>query len=193
MRSKLLALGVISIAYACQRDWNALRRSIAKHHGHSAVKRDVVEFPPVLTEIESILVNSYDSKDLDSWSYYYTHGDHLGGHNRTMAVWTMDQWTAAGFDTRIEECVSHIGVITCANINRFWIWYTAPIHTSLVLTRPDGSTHEVSLIEDMLDEDPTTSYPNRIPAYHAMSASGNITAEYVYVGYVTTFIIYRRC
>jgi N-acetylated-alpha-linked acidic dipeptidase len=43
--------------------------------------------------------------------------------------------------------------------------------------------HEVSLIEDMLPEDPTTSYPNRIPAYHAMSASGNVSAEYVYVGY----------
>ncbi|KFA54291.1 hypothetical protein S40293_04836 [Stachybotrys chartarum IBT 40293] len=160
-------LGVAPLIHACQRDWDGLHRRISKHAGHSHAKRQEVEYPPVLTEVESILVNSLDSRSLDSWSYYYTHGDHLGGHNRSMAEWTMDQWSAAGFDTRIEE---------------FWIWYTAPLHTSLRLNRPDGTFHDVSLIEDMLEEDSTTSYPNRIPAYHAMSASGNVSAEYVYVG-----------
>jgi hypothetical protein len=87
-------------------------------------------------------------------------------------------------------CWSIGGRIPCADGagGRFWIWYTAPIHTSLTLNRADGSVHEVSLIEDMLDEDSTTSYPNRIPAYHAMSASGNVTAEYVYVGYVLSLM-----
>ncbi|KAI8208046.1 putative glutamate carboxypeptidase [Colletotrichum sp. SAR 10_76] len=84
-----------------------------------------------------------------------------------MAEWTQEQWTNAGWDAHIEE---------------YWIWYTAPLETTLKLNRPDGSVHEVSLIEDMLEEDSTTSYPNRIPAYHAMSGSGNISAEYVYVG-----------
>lgn len=39
-------------------------------------------------------------------------------------------------------------------------------------------------MEDVLVEDDTSSYPNLIPAYHGMSASGTVTAEYVYVGYV---------
>jgi N-acetylated-alpha-linked acidic dipeptidase len=96
-------LGVAPLIHACQRDWDGLHRRISKHAGHSHAKRQEVEYPPVLTEVESILVNSLDSRSLDSWSYYYTHGDHLGGHNRSMAEWTMDQWSAAGFDARIEE------------------------------------------------------------------------------------------
>ncbi|KAI0594607.1 peptidase family M28 [Biscogniauxia sp. FL1348] len=164
-------LGAIGLAvtgiYACQRDWEGLHKRIHKHKSHFHAKRSVVEFPPTLSETELILVNSFDSKSIDSWSYYYTHGDHLGGHNRTMAEWTMEHWSEAGFNASIEE---------------YWIWYTAPIETSLKLNRPDGSVHEVSLIEDMLEEDPTTSYPNRIPAYHAMSASGTVKSEYVYVG-----------
>jgi N-acetylated-alpha-linked acidic dipeptidase len=167
MRFSVLALAGLPAALACQRDWDGLNRRIDRHAGHSHTKRDEVQFPPVLSDVESLLVNSFDSKSIDSWSHYYTHGDHLGTHNKTMAEWTRDQWAGSGFDARLEE---------------FWIWYTAPIHTSLKLNRPDGSVHEVSLIEDMLDEDPTTSYPNRIPAYHAMSASGNVSAEYVYVG-----------
>ncbi|KAI8184528.1 putative glutamate carboxypeptidase [Colletotrichum sp. SAR 10_86] len=171
MRRTFLAAGaVLTGVYACQRDWAALHKRINdhKHHDHGHKKRDLaVEYPPSLTEHESILVNSFDSKALDDWSYYYTHGDHLGGHNRTMAEWTQEQWTNAGWDAHIEE---------------YWIWYTAPLETTLKLNRPDGSVHEVSLIEDMLEEDSTTSYPNRIPAYHAMSGSGNISAEYVYVG-----------
>ncbi|CAJ2508116.1 Uu.00g093020.m01.CDS01 [Anthostomella pinea] len=168
MRYALLALGLAARnSFACQRDWAGLHKRIHKHQGRSHTKRHFVEFPPSLTETESILVNSFDSKSIDSWSYYYTHGDHLGGHNYSMAEWTMDHWNDAGFNATIQE---------------FWIWYTALIETALKLNRPDGSIHEVSLIEDMLAEDPTTSYPNRIPAYHAMSASGNVSAEYVYVG-----------
>ncbi|KAK1718279.1 peptidase family M28 [Colletotrichum lupini] len=171
MRQTLLSLALTATSvYACQRDWAALNRRIKSHshHDHGHKKRDMaVNYPPSLTEYESILVNSFDSKSLDEWSHYYTSGDHLGGHNRTLAEWTQQKWIDAGWDASIEE---------------YWIWYTAPLETTLTLNRPDGSVHNVTLIEDMLEEDPTTSYPNRIPAYHAMSGSGNISAEYVYVG-----------
>ncbi|KAJ4297854.1 hypothetical protein N0V90_005753 [Kalmusia sp. IMI 367209] len=43
-------------------------------------------------------------------------------------------------------------------------------------------TFEASLEEAVLAKDDTTSYPNRIPTFHGYSASGNVTAEYVYVG-----------
>ena len=55
-------------------------------------------------------------------------------------------------------------------------------HSRLTLIRPDNTTHEANLVEEVLAEDDTSSYPNLIPAYHGMSASGNVTAEYVYVG-----------
>ena len=34
----------------------------------------------------------------------------------------------------------------------------------------------------MIEEDEVTSYPNRVPTFHGFSASGDVTADYVYVG-----------
>ncbi|KAF2683068.1 Zn-dependent exopeptidase [Lentithecium fluviatile CBS 122367] len=162
----LVLLG--ALAYACQRDWDALHRRMHQHNSHNRhAKRAEVEYPPALSEVESILVNSFDNKSISEWSHYYTHGDHLGSHNKTMAEWTAQKWRDAGFDSFLEE---------------FPIWVTYPEHSSLTLIRPDGTTHEANLVEDVLVEDDTSSYPNVIPAFHAMSASGNVTAEYVYVG-----------
>lgn len=164
--TSLVLLG--ALAYACQRDWDALHRRIHQHQAHNKhAKRAEVEYPPALTETETILVNSFDNKSLSDWSYYYTHGDHLGSHNKSMAEWTAQKWKDAGFDSWLAE---------------YPIWYTYPEHSSLTLIRADGTTHEANLVEDVLAEDDTSSYPNLIPAYHAMSGSGNVTAEYVYVG-----------
>lgn len=46
-------------------------------------------------------------------------------------------------------------------------------------------TFEATLEEDVLDEDPTTALENRIPVFHGYSASGNVTAPFVYVNYGT--------
>lgn len=168
--SRLLTSFVLmgALAYACQRDWDALHRRMHQHQGHNKhAKRAEVEYPPALTESETILINSFDNKSLSDWSYYYTHGDHLGSHNKSMAEWTAQKWKDAGFDAWLAE---------------YPIWYTYPEHSSLTLIRADATTHEANLVEDVLAEDDTSSYPNLIPAYHAMSGSGNVTAEYVYVG-----------
>ncbi|CAA9963830.1 Glutamate carboxypeptidase 2 [Pyrenophora teres f. maculata] len=158
-----------ALAHACQRDWDALSRRIHQHAPYSKhSKRSSVSYPPVLTPTESILVNSFDNTSLAEWSYYYTHGDHLGSHNKSMAEWTAEKWRNAGFDD--------------AWLAEYPIWYTYPEHSRLRLLRPDGSVHEANLVEDVLAQDDTSGYPNLIPAYHAMSASGNVTAEYVYVG-----------
>ena len=158
-----------ALTYACQRDWDAVhRRAHSSSHVQSKhSKRSEVVYPPVLSETESILVNSFDNTSISTWSYYYTHGDHLGSHNKTMAEWTAQKWRDAGFDAHLAE---------------YPIFVTYPKHSSLTLVRVDGSTHEANLNEDVLKEDDTSSYPNRIPAFHAMSGSGNVTAEYVYVG-----------
>ncbi|KAF1939277.1 Zn-dependent exopeptidase [Clathrospora elynae] len=57
-----------------------------------------------------------------------------------------------------------------------------PISNSLVLSHSNGTTFTPTLMEDMVEEDETTSYPNRIPAFHGYSFTGNVSAEYVYVG-----------
>jgi N-acetylated-alpha-linked acidic dipeptidase len=159
---------LVALTYACQRDWDALDRRIHQHRSlNNHAKRSTVDYPPALSDIETILVNSFDNKSISDWSYYYTHGDHLGSHNKSMAEWTAQKWRDAGFDAYLAE---------------YPIWVTYPEHSSLKLIRPDGSTHEANLVEDVLAEDDTSSYPNLIPAYHGMSASGNVTAEYVYVG-----------
>jgi N-acetylated-alpha-linked acidic dipeptidase len=50
------------------------------------------------------------------------------------------------------------------------------------LTYANGSTYTPSLEEAVLEEDPTTSYPNSIATFHGYSFTGNASAEYVYVG-----------
>ena len=163
--SRLLLLCFAAYANACLRDFG-LGNSALKKHGRIAKR--AMEYPPVLSEVESILVNSFDNSSISDWSYYYTHGDHLGGHNRSMAEWTAARWAENGFSASLAEYNVHV---------------TYPQESSLSLTYPNGSVYSANLIEEVLAEDDTTSYPNRIPAYHAMSGSGNVTAEYVYVGY----------
>jgi N-acetylated-alpha-linked acidic dipeptidase len=84
-----------------------------------------------------------------------------------VAEWKAQKWRVVGFDAYLAE---------------YPIWVAYPEHSSLKLIRPDGSTHEASLVENVLAEDEVSSYLDLIPAYHGMSASGNVTAEYVYAG-----------
>lgn len=44
---------------------------------------------------------------------------------------------------------------------------------------------KASLEEDIIEDDPTTSVENRIPTFHGYSASGNVTAPFIYVNYGT--------
>jgi N-acetylated-alpha-linked acidic dipeptidase len=59
--------------------------------------------PPVLDANEALLSGSIDNTSLDEWSYYYTHGLHWAGTNKTMAQWTADRWSENGFDTSLAE------------------------------------------------------------------------------------------
>ena len=78
-RLALLALLVTSLN-ACQRD-----RKFASN-GH--MKRAATPRAP-LSPDEQLIVSSFDANSIDDWSYYYTHGLHVAGHNKTMAQWTV--------------------------------------------------------------------------------------------------------
>ncbi|KAL9059279.1 MAG: hypothetical protein Q9162_001316 [Coniocarpon cinnabarinum] len=58
----------------------------------------------------------------------------------------------------------------------------ACIWQSLSTTSADGSTRAVNIEEDVLSQDETTSYPNRVPVFHGYSFTGSAEADYVYVG-----------
>ena len=45
--------------------------------------------------------------------------------------------------------------------------------------------YECIMEEDVLPEDPTSGLDNRVPTFHGYSASGNATAQYVYVNFGT--------
>ncbi|RYN30317.1 putative glutamate carboxypeptidase [Alternaria tenuissima] len=153
MKATLLALAAIGVQ-ACQRERAFL------HHPHKHVKRQSA-FPPALTPDEEILLNSFDSVSISEWSYYYTHGQHLA------AQWTADKWSEYGFTSRLDE---------------YYVFLNYPVSNSLQLTYSNGSTYTPTLMEDVLAEDETTSYPNSVPVFHGYSFTGNASAEYVYVG-----------
>ena len=157
--STLLWLVYASLASSCIHE-HALR------HPRSLVKRQATPRVP-LTSDETILFNSFDNNTIQDWSYYYTHGAHLAGTNKTMAQWTADRWSENGFQARLDEYVPYLNY---------------PVSHSLALTYPNGSVFQLSLEEAVLVEDETTSYPNRIPTFNGYSFTGNATAEYVYVG-----------
>ncbi|KAF1988278.1 Zn-dependent exopeptidase [Aulographum hederae CBS 113979] len=163
--SVLLSLAIgVSFANGCQRDFRVIspRDSLDKRSA-----KDRAPFPPALDDNESILVNSFDSVSIDQWSYYYTHGAHLAGTNRSMAQWTADRWAENGFTSSVVP---------------YWIYLNYPVSHSLFLQFSNGAQLATTLQEDSVEEDETTTYPNRIPTFNGYSFSGNASAEYVYIG-----------
>lgn len=175
----LLLLTTLPLTYGCQRDWSALHKRAHYTHLPTArlTKRSTnTSFPPALTDHESLLLNAFEEDALRTWSHYYTHGNHLGSYNKSQAEWTRDRWTENGLDDAwLEEFPIYV---TYPERSRLWLTVEGKNGTG------NGSTHEANLVEDVLEEDDTSGYPDLIPAYHAMSASGSVRGEYVYVGYV---------
>lgn len=159
----ILCVSLATLTLACLREFNQPQQ-------HTHRKRNVrrqADFPPVLTDQETILVNSFDNNTIDQWSYYYTHEKKLAGLGRAAAEWTADKWAEYGFQSRLDE---------------YEVYLNYPVSASLHVNFPNGTTEEVNLVEDRLPEDDVTNRPDNQPTFHGFSASGNVTAEYVYVG-----------
>jgi N-acetylated-alpha-linked acidic dipeptidase len=69
------------------------------------------------------------------------------------------------------------------------IYLNYPLDHRLALLKKSGEdtevTFEATLEEDVLEEDPTSSLPDRVPVFHGYSASGNVTAQFVYANFGT--------
>ncbi|KAF1836648.1 glutamate carboxypeptidase 2 [Decorospora gaudefroyi] len=162
----LLALSVAQLTTACQREYRDLN---IDQDPLNLVPRQDTPFPPVWSENEKILHTSFSTASIDTWSSYYTHGDHMAGRNKSMAEETARKWTENGVSASLAE---------------YEVFLTYPKEQKLVLNRANGEQYEVQLFEDALEEDETTTYPSsrKLPAFHGYSASGEVEAEYVYVG-----------
>ncbi|KIX04555.1 uncharacterized protein Z518_05425 [Rhinocladiella mackenziei CBS 650.93] len=117
-------------------------------------------------ELQEILSATPDEDKVRSWSEYYTAGSHLAGKNLSQAIWTRERWEEFGVKSEIVA---------------YDIYLNYPVSHRLALLKGDTVKFECSLEEDTIEDDPTTSLTDRIPTFHGYSASGNVTAPYVYV------------
>ena len=119
-------------------------------------------------ELQSIISSTPDEDKIRSWSEYYTAGPHLAGKNLSQALWTRERWQEFGVQ---------------AELLAYDVYINYPLSHRLALLDKDKVKYEASLEEDIIDEDPSTSLEDRIPTFHGYSASGNVTAPYVYVNF----------
>jgi N-acetylated-alpha-linked acidic dipeptidase len=139
-------------------------------------------------DVQELLLDTPKPEKAREWSKYYTSGPHLAGKNFSQAVWTKDRWQEFGLvDTSIVS---------------YDIYLNYPVGHRLALYEKSGDLeldsadssfekgnwkvkYEASLEEDVLGEDKTSALDERIPTFHGYSASGNVTAPFVFVNYGT--------
>ncbi|KAK9456840.1 hypothetical protein V1511DRAFT_495453 [Dipodascopsis uninucleata] len=138
----------------------------------TTLRRDLARlrhFKISTADVERMFIATPEPEQIREWSHYYTSGAHLAGQNRSQAEWTAQKFREYGFKTEIAEYHTYLNY---------------PLEHRLALLGVDGSVeYEASLEEDVLPEDATTGATNRIPTFHGYSASGNVTAPFVYVNY----------
>ncbi|GAB7357588.1 hypothetical protein MBLNU459_g0096t1 [Dothideomycetes sp. NU459] len=121
-------------------------------------------------ELKTILLDTPDADQARAWSEYYTAGPHLAGRNLSQAVWTKDRWAEFGVPSEVVP---------------YELYINYPLDHRLALLKDGEVAFEATLEEDVLDEDASTGLPDRVPTFHGYSATGNVTAQYVYVNYGT--------
>jgi N-acetylated-alpha-linked acidic dipeptidase len=125
-------------------------------------------------DLKDIILQTPDEHEARKSSQYYTAGPHLAGKNLSQALWTRDKWQEAGVK---------------ADIVTYDVYINYPVGHRLALLKKNKDGYKVkfeaSLEEDEIEDDPTTSLEDRIPTFHGYSASGNVTAPYVFVNFGT--------
>ncbi|KAI9931821.1 hypothetical protein ASPWEDRAFT_37285 [Aspergillus wentii DTO 134E9] len=127
-------------------------------------------------ELQALLQEIPSAAKAKEWSDYYTAGPHLAGKNLTQALWTRQKWQEFG--------------VQDTGLAAYDIYLNYPADHRLALLKKTGDaspevTFEATLEEDVLKEDHTSGLPDRVPTFHGYSASGNATAQFVYVNFGT--------
>jgi N-acetylated-alpha-linked acidic dipeptidase len=142
--------------------------------------------PISYADLLDILITTPNETKAREWSEYYTSGPHLAGKNFSQAQWTQDRWDEFG--------------LPYTEIAAYDVYINYPLDHRLALLEDKSKSnksglatrspnwhvkYEASLEEDVLKEDGTSSLEDRVPTFHGYSASGNVTAPYVFVNYGT--------
>ncbi|KAH7024884.1 uncharacterized protein B0I36DRAFT_416718 [Microdochium trichocladiopsis] len=155
---------LVAGASACQRDFNVA----ARHTHRQALSKRNDEWPPVLDDQETLLVNAFDNVTIDEWSHYYGYQNKLAGYGREAAQWTADRWSENGVDAHLSE---------------YHVYFRYPVSASLSFTGADGQQQEVNLKEPVLEDDEATGFDViSQQTFLGYSPSGNAEAEYIYAG-----------
>ncbi|KAJ1989821.1 Vacuolar protein sorting-associated protein 70 [Coemansia spiralis] len=101
---------------------------------------------------------------------YYASGTHVAGINTSQALYTKEYFEKQGIDSKIVE---------------YYPWMNYPIDQKVVLF--NETTYEIfykaGLKEDVIPGDDASEDPNNLPAFHGLSANGNVTGKLVYANY----------
>lgn len=128
------------------------------------------------------MIDTPREEKAQEWSKYYTAGPHLAGQNYSQVLWTQERWQEFGIKAEIVAYDTYINY----PLGHRLALYEKKKSKGIDGTGDVGSwkvKFEASLEEDVLQEDETTQLENRIPTFHGYSATGNVTAPYVYVNY----------
>lgn len=139
-------------------------------------------------ELQRILLSTPKAEQAKEWSRYYTSGPHLAGKNLSQALWTKERWEEFGvasmiadYDVYINYPNSHRLALLERKLHR----NDKPGLRSPTAKEDWEVRYEAQLEEDLLEEDKSSQLEDRIPTFHGYSASGNVTAPYVFVNYGT--------
>ncbi|KAI9299105.1 Zn-dependent exopeptidase, partial [Neoconidiobolus thromboides FSU 785] len=111
-----------------------------------------------------------NSDSLRSHLKYITQSVHIAGKGKSLAEWYAKKLQSYGLKTEIVK---------------YYPYLNYPSKRRLAIVSPPALKYEAKLVEDVIDEDPTSLDPNAVPTFHGLSANGNVTAELVYANYGT--------
>lgn len=118
---------------------------------------------------KNVLLQALQTNYAGNWSKEYSEELQLGGTNLGMVNYTLHQFEKLGLqDTYIDSYTSYMSY---------------PLENGLNLLKNGTVVFTPKLVEDILDEDPTSKHS--VPAFLGFAGNGNVTAEYVYCNYGT--------
>lgn len=133
--------------------------------------------------LQDLLVETPSAEKAREWSRYYTSGPHLAGKNLSQAIWTKETWQSFGIENTL--IVDYDIYVNYPKGRRLALLERSNESKKQVADEDWKIKYEAILEEDVLDEDPTSSLADRVPIFHGYSASGNVTAPYVFCNYGT--------
>lgn len=139
-------------------------------------------------ELQTLLLGTPDAERAREWSRYYTSGPHLAGKNLSQALWTRERWEEFGIASTIVDYDVYINYPKGHRLALLEKTEKQKQARDSPAATPDEEwevKYEARLEEDVLDEDSSSQLADRIPTFHGYSASGNVTAPYVFVNYGT--------